>query len=211
MEDQRSKSEDQANQAKQARAVGALAEARAAKRARFETSSNTSSRSPRLTPVSLALAAVVIAAFAVVAFLNGQSGTGSQSDVAQGSGSGPIALQTTEDGVIRLPASTFDDGKARHYAYDAGGQKVRFFVLKSSDGVVRAAFDACDVCYPARRGYHQEGDEMVCNNCGQRFPSIKVNEVRGGCNPAPLVRNVEGENVVIRASDITAEGARYFN
>jgi len=27
---------------------------------------------------------------------------------------------------------------------------------------------------------------MVCNQCGQTFPSVKINEVKGGCNPAAL-------------------------
>ncbi|MEM3554980.1 MAG: Fe-S-containing protein, partial [Candidatus Micrarchaeaceae archaeon] len=60
-----------------------------------------------------------------------------------------------------------------------------------------AAFNACDVCYPARKGYHQEGDVMVCNNCGRRFPTNQINIVRGGCNPAPLERAVDGDTLVI--------------
>ncbi len=110
---------------------------------------------------------------------------------------------------MRLPLSTFDDGLAHFYTYDVGETTVRFFVLKSSDGVVRAAFDACDVCFAARRGYRQEGNEMVCNNCGRRFPAVLINEVRGGCNPAPLDRTVEGDDLVIRVDDIAA-GAGYF-
>jgi uncharacterized membrane protein len=50
---------------------------------------------------------------------------------------------------------------------------------------------------------------MICNNCGRQFPSVKINEVRGGCNPAPLKRTVEGSDLVIRSSDII-EGGHYF-
>jgi hypothetical protein len=46
--------------------------------------------------------------------------------------------------------------------------------MKSADGVIRAAYDACDVCYRERKGYHQEGDDMVCNNCGRHFPSTSI-------------------------------------
>ena len=113
------------------------------------------------------------------------------------------------DAAVRLPVSTFDDGQARWYTYQADGVDIQFFVLKSSDGVIRAAFNACDVCFLEKKGYRQEGDEMVCNNCGQRFPSVLVNEVRGGCNPSPLMRTVEGEEVVILVEDILS-GARYF-
>jgi len=113
------------------------------------------------------------------------------------------------DGEVRFPLSTFDDGQAHYFSFPDAGKSIDFFVLKSSDGVVRAAFDACDVCFAARQGYRQEGDVMVCNNCGRQFPSTKINEVKGGCNPAPLERQVEGLHLIIASSDIAA-GDRYF-
>ena len=75
--------------------------------------------------------------------------------------------------------------------------------------MVRAAFDACDVCFGAHKGYRQQGDLMICNNCNQQFPSVKINEVKGGCNPGPLERTVEGTDLVIRSTDIAA-GSGYF-
>jgi uncharacterized membrane protein len=86
--------------------------------------------------------------------------------------------------------------------YLGDGIMVTFFVLKSDDGVIRSAIDACDVCYRAGKGYEQSGDEMVCQNCGMRFPSAKINEVKGGCNPAPLTRVIEGDKLVIAMADI---------
>jgi len=124
------------------------------------------------------------------------------------SGGDPTVLAAQSE-AIRLPLSTFEDGLAHFYSYNIGGTLVEFFVLKSSDGVVRAAFNACDVCYPAHKGYRQEGDEMVCNNCGRRFPSRLINEVSGGCNPVPLTRTVEGSDLVIRVDDLAA-GIGYF-
>ena len=118
------------------------------------------------------------------------------------------AVQATDD-VIRWPLTTFDDGQAHYYSFVDSGKAIDFFVLKSSDGVVRAAFDACDVCFGAHKGYSQQGDLMICNNCGQQFPSVKINEVRGGCNPGPLERTVEGTDLVIRSADIST-GAGYF-
>ncbi len=109
-----------------------------------------------------------------------------------------------------FPVSLFEDGKARHYQHAADGFTIKFFVLKSSDGIIRAAFDACDVCWRAGKGYYQEGDHMVCRNCGRRFASMLVNEVKGGCNPAPLNRKVENGNVIIQVKDIL-EGKQFFN
>jgi uncharacterized membrane protein len=112
---------------------------------------------------------------------------------------------------LTFPQDAFDDGQARFYQYPAdNGINVRFFVLKSSDGVVRAAFDACDVCWRAGQGYYQEGDIMVCRNCSRRFASVKINEVKGGCNPAPLNRMVVDGRVVLQVTDIL-EGRQYFD
>jgi uncharacterized membrane protein len=114
-----------------------------------------------------------------------------------------------ENGAVRFPAATFDDYLAHHYTYMHDGQPIEFFVLKSEDGVVRAAFNACDVCFQSLRGYIQDGSEMICNNCGRRFPADQINVVRGGCNPSPLDRALEGDSLVIQAEDIV-DGLRYF-
>ena len=111
--------------------------------------------------------------------------------------------------VMTFPLFTFDDYKAHYYTYEHNGRLIRFFILKSTDGVVRAAFDACDICYEAKKGYSQDGNTMVCNECGRRFPADKINEVSGGCNPAPLRRVIDGDSLVIEVSDI-AVGWRYF-
>jgi len=104
----------------------------------------------------------------------------------------------------------FQNGEARFYSYSAGnGVTIKYFVLKSSDGVIRAAFDACDVCFEAGKGYTQKGDFMVCNNCGRRFASVRVNEVQGGCNPSPLTREIRGDKVILQVKDIL-EGKQYF-
>jgi uncharacterized membrane protein len=50
---------------------------------------------------------------------------------------------------------------------------------------------------------------MICNNCGRRFHSSRINVVEGGCNPAPLRRQVVDDKLVILASDVVP-GARYF-
>jgi uncharacterized membrane protein len=116
---------------------------------------------------------------------------------------------TAQNGVVTIPVSEVADGNAHFYTYDAGGKDVKFFVMKSRDGVVRAAFDACDVCFGEKKGYSQDGDFLVCNNCGQRFHSSRINEVKGGCNPSPLARAFDSRNVTIKAADLVA-GSEYF-
>ena len=108
------------------------------------------------------------------------------------------------------PEGTFADGRARFYSYTtAAGQGIRFFVMKSADGVVRAAMDACTVCYRQRLGYRHEGDQMVCNKCGQAFASSRINEVTGGCNPIPLNREVADGQVIVRATALETAAIHY--
>ena len=133
--------------------------------------------------------------------------------VTQGSESGtatastPVASTST---IVSFPVSLFEDGKARHFEHVDGKINIRYFILKSSDGIIRAAFDACDVCWPAGKGYYQEGDHIVCRNCGRRFASVLVNEVQGGCNPAPLIRSVDNGELIIQVKDIQ-QGRQYFD
>ena len=121
------------------------------------------------------------------------------------------AAQTVPPGAnVSLPLSTFADGRPHYYRYTtATGREARFFLVKSQDGVVRAAFDACDNCYRQRRGFRQVGDRFVCNACGRTFLPQHINVLKGGCNPAPLDRTVDGERVIIRAAALEL-GVSYF-
>jgi len=134
---------------------------------------------------------------------------GTQLVTAATIGHAPYPPVVAEDGAVRFPLATFDDYKAHYYTYMHENRPIEFFILKSKDGIVRAAFNACDVCFAAKKGYSQDGDVMVCNNCGQRFPADQINVVQGGCNPSPLRRAVEGDSLVIQVEDI-ADGLRYF-
>jgi len=120
------------------------------------------------------------------------------------------AVSTVQVKEIVYPASKFDDGKARFYEFKTkDAAKIKYFIIKSSDGVIRAAFDSCDVCWREGKGYSQKDDFMVCNNCGKRFKSTKINEVSGGCNPTPLTRKTENGKVIITIENLL-EGKQFF-
>jgi uncharacterized membrane protein len=162
------------------------------KRNRKQAAVNSPEKSGRKIVAGIAAAAFTAAFIAVVMLSGGQR----------------FDEVVPENGIVRLAVSDLNDGKAHYYRYN-GGRAIDFFVLRSSDGVIRAAFDACDVCFREKKGYRQEGDLMVCNNCEQQFPSVKINEIKGGCNPAPLERQVQGDYLVLRAKDIE-QGSFYF-
>ena len=134
--------------------------------------------------------------------LSGLLGAGSTANAFFG---GKFKSVTPENNRISIPLSQISDGQAHYFTTPSEkGVKVEFFVVKSLDGIVRAAVDACDVCYRSGKGYSQEGDVMVCGNCGMRFSTDRINEVKGGCNPAPLTRTIESDNLVISMADINA-------
>jgi uncharacterized membrane protein len=121
------------------------------------------------------------------------------------------SVVTPVNGELLHPAALFADGQARHFVLRTeDGVGIRYFVLQTPDGLIRTAFDACDVCWQADMGYVQDGDVMICRNCGMRFPSRIIGEVRGGCNPTPLASQVREGDLVIRAGDVL-EGRRYFD
>jgi uncharacterized membrane protein len=51
---------------------------------------------------------------------------------------------------------------------------------------------------------------LVCRYCGRQFRSTRVNEVRGGCNPAPLNRKIANGKVIIQSADLL-QGRSYFD
>ena len=113
--------------------------------------------------------------------LGGCSGSSSSAGKSGG-------LVTPTNGKIEIPVASVSDGNAYHYQVKSqDGTMVTFFVLKSADGILRAAIDACDVCYRSGLGYYKEGDY-----------------IKGGCNPAPLNRAVVGDKLVINMRDINA-------
>ena len=79
--------------------------------------------------------------------------------------------------------------------------------MKDKQGNVHVAFDACDVCYEAKKGYRQNGDVMHCINCGKEFSitSIGVENTVGGCWPSFLPMNSDGNDVVIKIADLESK------
>jgi uncharacterized membrane protein len=108
-----------------------------------------------------------------------------------------------QNGVVSIPLGDVNDGKAHFFKIRADDKVlVTFFIVKSPDGIIRAAVDACDVCYRSGKGYVQKGAFMVCENCGQRFATNKIGALSGGCNPAPLASLIQGDRVIIAMKEI---------
>ena len=110
---------------------------------------------------------------------------------------------------VRIPLSQISE-KVSFLSQEVAGKTVKFMVVKGSDGQVRTAFDACEVC-GGSRGYRQEGSDVVCNKCGKRFriDDLGTKNAGRGCWPVSLPHTIEGDSVVILTGDL-AGGGRFF-
>lgn len=109
----------------------------------------------------------------------------------------PVTLSEAGDLIIPLNEVTEE---ASFYPVEVDGTKLEVLAIKASDGTVRTAFNTCQICYSSGRGYYvQNGDALICQNCGNQFDADQVEIVRGGCNPVPIFE----ENKVVTADSIT--------
>lgn len=116
----------------------------------------------------------------------------------------------TNGGVVSIPVAKLSDGKVRFYKFEDGGKEIDFFAVKASDGGYKTAFDACDSCYRAKKGYEQQGDKLNCKNCNQKFAINRLGpNATGGCNPGYLPHQLNGNTISIKVNDLKG-GARYF-
>ncbi|MEL7656912.1 MAG: DUF2318 domain-containing protein [Bacillota bacterium] len=124
--------------------------------------------------IAVAVIAVAIASFSILS-------KNEDNDTASAAKS-----VTNENGDMVIPISDITN-KASFYSYDELDSKMEVIAVKASDGTVRTAFNTCQVCYSSGKGYYeQEGDKLVCQNCGNTFGMDDVEVTKGGCNPVPI-------------------------
>jgi uncharacterized membrane protein len=145
---------------------------------------------------------IVIAAGLTVVVLAGilfmTKDKGSDQQVADNK-TGTIEASLSETGDMIIPVADITED-ASFFEYDADGTKLEVIAIKAPDGSIRTAFNTCQVCYSSGRGYYvQEGDSLVCQNCGNRFGANDVEVTKGGCNPVPIL----AENKTVDKTNIT--------
>ena len=110
-----------------------------------------------------------------------------------------------ESGQIKIDSAELQGTTASYYNTElSDGQTVYFFVVKDKNGTYRAAANACQVCADSKAGFHQEGNQMVCNTCGNGYPLEKIATEKGGCNPVPINPDLKiaDSKIIIEQSDI---------
>jgi uncharacterized membrane protein len=121
--------------------------------------------------------------------------------------------QTGDAGAdLIIPVSGISE-TATYYPVTVEGTDMEVIAVKAPDGSIRTAFNTCQICYDSGRGYYeQDGDELVCQNCGNRFKMNQVEVEFGGCNPWPIFsgdKAVTDETITI-SYDFLQESRQIF-
>lgn len=114
-----------------------------------------------------------------------------------------------EGKIIEIPVSEISS-QAKFYMLDSDGVEINYFAVKGSDGKIRTAFDACDIC-GGYKGYRQSGNDMVCNNCGLHFniDDLGTKNKGGGCWPSYLGHEIRDTTVIIQKEELV-KGRGFF-
>ena len=164
-----------------------------------------------LMPTGITAVAAVIAVMAMFAFKGG-GGTepsGSANATETGDRGTTVVAQSAD---LVIPISEIST-TAKFYPVEVDGTKFEVVAVEAPDGTIRTAFNTCEVCYDSGRGYYkQEGDVLVCQNCGNRFKMSRVEIEAGGCNPWPIFpenKTMTDETITISA-EFLAESKGIF-
>jgi uncharacterized membrane protein len=116
-----------------------------------------------------------------------------------------VTSLTSRDGKMLVIPVKDIGAQAGFFSFGAAPNvTMRFFAVLDKNKTVRIAFDACDVCYRAKKGYRIVDGLAVCGNCGNRFPLEALGEDSGGggCWPSYLAFTTGTGNVILKVSDL---------
>jgi high-affinity iron transporter len=102
-------------------------------------------------------------------------------------------------GEVRIPESDLADPNLHYYSADVSGTVIRFLVVRKSNGEYSTALDGCQIC--GWSGYRQQGQNVICRNCGAAIYIPSIGE-SGGCNPVAVKSRVEGGEVIVDLSSL---------
>ena len=111
----------------------------------------------------------------------------------------PNTIKVFKDSDLVIQINQISD-TATYYPVEINGTNLEVLAVKAPDGTIRTAFNTCQVCFNSGRGYYsQQGNYLICQNCGNRFGLSEVEVTRGGCNPVPIT----SEEKIVNKSTIT--------
>ena len=113
----------------------------------------------------------------------------------------PARTLVAENNQVRIPLGDLQDASVHFYTADVNNSVIRFVVVHQTNGNYSTALDACQICGTA--GYRQEGQNVICRNCGASIYLPSIGEA-GGCNPIPVKSHVEAGEVIVDLSALSS-------
>lgn len=121
---------------------------------------------------------------------------------------GDVAAEYKETAYEQTTDSIIIDEKAvktsiKMYSYTSDGVKIRFFVVKDSDGMIRTAFDTCSLC-ESNKGFRQDMFHVINNENEYAFQIDQLGRTNSGDGyyPAHLANDVKDGKVIISKDDL---------
>ena len=162
-----------------------------------------------LAAAAVCLAAVVLLLIVLLPGAGGNPATGSEEGQTDGSG-GVQAVSAGES--LRIPLDGLSETVA-FYPVEVDGTPMEVLAVVDSRGTIRMAYNTCQICYSSGRGYYvQEGSELVCQNCGNRFTVDQIEVETGGCNPVPIFpeERTQTDTEILLSYEQLKEAAQIF-
>jgi len=116
----------------------------------------------------------------------------------------PAKMLVAQDNRVSIPLSDLTDSSLHFYTADVNNTTIRFLVIHKTNGEFAVALDACQIC--GRAGYRQEGQNVICRNCGASIYAPSIGS-QGGCNPIPVKSSVAGGEVIVDLSALADAAA----
>ena len=142
-----------------------------------------------------AVAAVLCIVVTIIYFIQQNNDTTTVSNKVLNTATEDAATEKKDDNDVQviaegkslvIPVSDISSS-ARFYPLEVDGTRMEVLAVTDSKGNIRTAFNTCQICYGSGRGYYvQEGNVLVCQNCGNRFTVDQIEIQSGGCNPWPI-------------------------
>ncbi len=118
----------------------------------------------------------------------------------------PAPKRTGADIVIETSSMKLEVPKFFTYRFQE--KNINFFVIKMPNATL-SFLDACASCYPHKRGYRCEDNDVVCRYCDIRYPIGKLEKGLGNCYPIRIEGRTENGKYRIPAATLESSADKF--
>ena len=120
---------------------------------------------------------------------------------------GPRYIAVSANSSVSIETNDWQRGDVHFFKYrDRAGDQIRFLLARDATGRTKAAFDACNRCYPYHKGYASSRGALFCRFCGNKYKLEAMESGLASCVPVKLPFQMAGQTVNIKPADL--ESAR---